>query len=245
MTISDDKLARHARHIAMPQMGMGGVHALIDAHVTVVGCGGLGSILASILAAAGVGSLRLVDPGNIELSNLPRQWVFHEEDCGRPKVDALATALKGNNSDVNIECVNRIFSRQDVEQTDIIADCTDNAASRQEIAYYTWASQKTLVSGAVVGLSGQLCVFKPNLGPCRACVFPENPSEEDSCTTMGVLNAAATSMAALQANQVIRELCGYGEPIYNRLWMVDFSDMTTQSITIKKNPHCKICGASS
>src|SRR5215472_6352694 len=219
MSLSDAEVERYARHLVLRQVGGPGQAKIRAASVLVVGAGGLGSPVALYLAAAGIGRLGLVDDDAVSLSNLQRQILFRTADVGRPKVQAGADALKALNPGVHIDIhALRLTGANAMELIagyDIVADGSDNFATRFLVNDACYFARKPLVSAAVTEFEGQLATYKayePGL-PCYRCLFPEPPppGAVPSCSETGVLGAAAGVMGTLQALEVIKEIAAVGE----------------------------------
>lgn len=249
--MDDDQLERYARHIILREIGGAGQQALLRARVLVVGGGGLGSPLIYYLAAAGVGTIGVVDDDIVGLSNLQRQILHRTADIDTPKVDSAARAVAALNPDVRL-VAHRLRLTADnaaalVGGYDIVADGSDNFDTRFLLNDVCYALGKTLVSGAILRFDGQLSTFKAHLGaphPCYRCLFPSPPPPEmiPNCAEGGVLGALAGTIGALQATEVVKEILDLGRSLSGRLLMHDALDMTFRTITVPKDPDCPLCG---
>ncbi|MBU6296682.1 MAG: molybdopterin-synthase adenylyltransferase MoeB [Alphaproteobacteria bacterium] len=246
MNLSDEELERYARHIVLREVGGAGQSRLKAARVLVVGAGGLGSPVALYLAAAGIGTLGIADFDSVSLSNLQRQIAHKTADVGRPKTASAAEAVHAINPHVKVE-THQIRLTPDnaldvIGGYDIVADGSDNFATRFLIADACFLAKKTLVSAAVSEFSGQLSTFKGR--PCYRCLFPEPPPPESapSCSETGVLGAAAGVMGTLQALEVLKEAAGTGESLAGRLLIYEALDTRFRSVTLRPDPACKLCG---
>ena len=246
MPLSDPELDRYARHIVLREVGGVGQAKIRAARVLVVGAGGLGSPVALYLAAAGVGTLGLVDDDRVSLSNLQRQILYRTSDVGRPKVEAAAGALKALNDGIKIEIhpvrlgpenVTALISRYD-----IIADGSDNFATRFLLNDACYFAGKTLVSAAVTEFEGQLSTYKG--APCYRCLFPAPPPDGTlpNCSETGVLGAAAGVMGSLQALEILKEITGAGTGLSGRLLIYDALSAAFRTVGLAPDPACPLCG---
>lgn len=251
MSLSDEELERYARHLVLRQVGGPGQAKIRGSRVLVVGAGGLGSPVALYLAAAGIGRLGLVDDDAVSLSNLQRQILFRTIDVGRPKVQAGADVLNALNPGVRIDAhAVRITSTNAMDlitDYDIVADGSDNFATRFLLNDACFFARKPLVSAAVTEFEGQLSTYKayePGL-PCYRCLFPAQPpaGTVPSCSETGVLGAAAGVMGSLQALEVLKEAAGLGTGLTGKLLI--YKALTTEFHTVRlaKDPACPLCGS--
>ena len=250
MSLSDEELDRYARHLVLRQIGGPGQAKIRATRVLVVGAGGLGNPVALYLAAAGIGALGLVDDDVVSLSNLQRQILFRTRDVGRAKVEAGAEALKALNPGVTIELHAVRLTTDNVMALiagyDIIADGSDNFATRFLLNDACFFAKKPLVSAAVTEFEGQLATYKgyePGL-PCYRCLFPTPPPEGTvpSCSETGVLGAAAGVMGSLQALEVLKEAAGLGTGLAGKILV--YKALTTEFHTARlpADPGCPLCG---
>lgn len=246
--LSDDDLERYARHLVLREVGGVGQAAIRRARVLVVGAGGLGSPCALYLAAAGVGAIGLVDDDAVALSNLQRQILFRTGDVGRSKVEAGAETLKALNPGVQIDLHPVRLTPGNaaalVGGYDIIADGSDNFATRFLLNDECFAAGKPLVSAAVTEFEGQLAVYAPG-GPCYRCLFPEPPpaGTVPSCSEAGVLGALAGVMGSLQALEILRLAAGIGSSSLGKLYVFDALRGNFRTTMLAKDPACPLCGA--
>ncbi len=249
--MDDDQLERYARHIILREIGGAGQQALLRARVLVVGGGGLGSPLIYYLAAAGVGTIGVVDDDVVGLSNLQRQILHRTADIDTPKVDSAARAVAALNPDIRLvphrERLTQANARALIGSYDIVADGSDNFDTRFLLNDVCFALGRTLVSGAILRFDGQLSTFKAHLGaghPCYRCLFPAPPPPEmiPNCAEGGVLGALAGTIGALQATEVVKEILGLGRSLSGRLVMHDALEMTFRTISVPKDPDCPLCG---
>ena len=252
LDFTDAELHRYSRHILLQDVGAIGQAKLRAARVLIIGAGGLGSPLALYLAAAGVGTLGLVDHDTLELSNLQRQVAHTTARIGHNKAASAAETLAGLNPEVRVEVHAR---RMDAEAAldlipryDIICDGTDNFPTRFLLGDACHLLGKPLVSAAVLRFEGQLSTYKAHLGaphPCHRCLHPEIPPEGlvPSCGEAGVLGAVTGVMGTLQATEVLKEILGIGEGMSGRLLLWDALDTRFRTVKLRRDPACALCGA--
>jgi molybdopterin/thiamine biosynthesis adenylyltransferase len=251
MTLSDDELDRYARHIVLREIGGAGQAKLKAARVLVIGAGGLGSPVVLYLAAAGVGTIGIVDDDTVSLSNLQRQIAHRTADIGRPKTESARDAMRAINPHVHVEMHPVRLTDENaqalIERYDIVADGSDNFATRFLVNDVCHALKKTLVSAAVTEFDGQLSTYKAHEAdnPCYRCLFPAPPPEGTvpSCSETGVLGAAAGVMGTLQVLEVIKEITGAGESMAGRLLIYEALTTRFRTVTFKRDPACALCGA--
>jgi len=251
MALSDDEIDRYARHIVLREVGGVGQRKLKDARVLVVGAGGLGSPVILYLAAAGVGTIGIVDFDTVSLSNLQRQIAHRTIDVGRPKTESARDAAIAINPNVRIEMHDVRLAPDNalalIGGYDIVADGSDNFATRFLINDSCFFAKKTLVSAAVTEFDGQLATFKAHEAgcPCYRCLFPEAPppGTAPSCSETGVLGAAAGVMGTLQALEVIKEIAGAGESMAGKLLIYEALTTRFRTVRFKPDPACALCGA--
>lgn len=245
------QLHRYARHIVLPEVGGTGQGTLLRSKVLVVGAGGLGSPLLLYLAAAGVGTIGVVDDDAVDLSNLQRQVIHDETSLGVPKVESAAARIRAINPDVTVEAHKARLTRDNVMDLigryDVVADGSDNFATRFLLNDACYFAGKTLVSAAILRFDGQVSTFKAHLGaphPCYRCVFPEPPPRGlvPSCSEGGVLGALAGLVGSLQATEVLKEILGIGESLSGSLLLMDTLNASYHRISVKRDPDCPLCG---
>ncbi len=246
---SEAEIQRYSRHILLREMGGIGQAKLKAAKVLVVGAGGLGSPLALYLAAAGIGTIGLVDADIVELSNLQRQIAHGVANLGQLKVASAAESLTRINPLVEVITHAQRLGPENVEQLiadyDLICDGTDNFTTRFLVADACVAAKKTLVSAAVLRFEGQISTFKPHQGgPCYRCLYPEPPPEGlvPPCSEAGVLGAVTGVMGTMQATEVIKEIAGIGQSLSGYLLVWDALAAEFRKIRLRKDPACPICG---
>ncbi len=255
MDFSEDQINRYARHILLREVGGDGQKKLLESKVLIIGAGGLGSPLIQYLAAAGVGTIGVVDDDVVDLSNLQRQVIHTTSDIGRLKVDSAAESVKDINPDVKLVPHKTRFTVANamelIEQYDLVADGSDNFATRFLVNDACFFAKKTLVSGAILRFDGQVATFKPhvhdasgNAGPCYRCIFREPPPEGQvpSCAQAGVLGALCGMIGSMQASEILKELMGIGESLSGSLLICDGLGSSFRKIKVKRDPGCPVCG---
>ncbi len=248
MDFTEDQLERYARHIRLSDVGKDGQSKFLAAKVLVVGAGGLGSPLIQYLAAAGVGTVGVIDDDTVDLSNLQRQVLHATDQIGAHKVDSAVRTVTGINPDVTI-VPHKVRLAADnaralVRDYDVVADGSDNFETRFVINDACFFEKKTLVSAAVLRFDGQLSTYKPHAGgPCYRCLYPQPPPPDDvwTCEQAGILGSVAGVMGSLQATEVLKEILGIGESMAGRLLIYDARDLTTRMVKVKPDPQCVLC----
>ena len=245
--LSPEQRERYSRHLLIPEIGVEGQQKLLDAKVLLLGAGGLGSPTALYLAAAGVGTLGIVDDDDVDLSNLQRQVIHSTQRIGIPKVDSAEESIHAINPDVNvIKYPVRIDGSnilEIIEGYDVIVDGVDNFPTRYLLNDASVRLKIPVVSASILGFDGQLSVFKPYEGPCYRCLFREPPPAElaPSCGANGVLGVLPGTMGLLQATEVIKLIVGIGEPAIGRLLLYDALGATLTEVRVHRDPDCPIC----
>ncbi len=245
---TEEQIHRYARHIVLPQLGGKGQRKLLDSRVLVVGVGGLGSPVSLYLAAAGVGTLGLVDNDVVDISNLQRQVIHRNENLGEPKVASAAAALRALNPEVCVIQHQVTFSSANAMELvagyDLVVECSDNFPSKYLASDVCVLANKPLVWGAVFQFDGQMSVVLPKLGPCYRCIFPTPPppGSVPSCVEAGVLGALVGIVGSWQALEVIKVLTGIGEPLVGRLLILDGLRSESDTVEVNRRSDCEICG---
>ncbi len=251
--LTEPQIRRYARHIVLAEIGGVGQARLIAARVLVVGAGGLGAPLLQYLAAAGIGTLGVIDHDTVDLSNLQRQVIHRTADIGVSKVESARRALAGINPEVTVHPHDERLTADNAEQIiagyDIVADGSDNFATRYLLNDVCYRLKKILVSAAILRFDGQISTYKAFEGaghPCLRCIFPAAPSEDalPSCAQAGVLGALAGTLGAFQATEVVKEILGIGRSLSGKLVMYDALAGAFDEMTIVKRPDCPTCGHS-
>ena len=245
--LTPEQRERYSRHMLVPEIDADGQQKLLDAKVLLLGAGGLGSPTALYLAAAGVGTLGIVDDDVVDLSNLQRQVIHTTARIGIPKVDSAEESIHALNPDVDVvKYQTRIDASNIVEiikDYDVIVDGVDNFPTRYLLNDATVRLKIPVVSASILGFDGQLSVFKPYDGPCYRCLFREPPPAElaPSCGANGVLGVLPGTMGLLQATEVVKLIVGIGEPAIGRLLLYDALGATLTEVKVHRDPECPIC----
>jgi len=246
-TLTAEQRERYSRHLLLPEVGVDGQQKLLDARVLLLGAGGLGSPAALYLAAAGVGTLGIVDNDEVDVSNLQRQVIHSSDRIGVPKVDSAEQTIAALNPDVKVEKYPVRLGAENILEIisgyDVIVDGLDNFPTRYLLNDASVRLQIPVVSAAILGFEGQLSVFKPYEGPCYRCLFPVPPPAElaPSCGANGVLGVLPGTMGLLQATEVIKLILGQGEPLIGRLLMYDALAARVAEVKVRRDPDCPIC----
>ena len=245
--LTPQQKSRYSRHLLLPEVGLEGQLKLLDAKVLLLGAGGLGSPTALYLAAAGVGTLGIVDDDVVDVSNLQRQVIHSEETLGESKVESAAAAIAKLNPDVKVE---KYATRLDasnimeiIEGYDVIVDGVDNFPTRYLLNDATVRLKIPVVSASILGFDGQLSIFAPYEGPCYRCLYPTPPPAElaPSCGANGVLGVLPGTMGLLQATEVIKLITETGDPLIGRLLLYDALATTFTELKVRRDPDCPIC----
>jgi molybdopterin/thiamine biosynthesis adenylyltransferase len=246
--MNDEQLLRYSRQIMLPQIDVEGQQKLLNAHVLIIGMGGLGSPAAIYLTAAGVGTMTLVDFDRVELSNLQRQIVHHNNDIGMPKVESAKRNLLSINPDVHITTIDARPDQQALEklvqQADVVLDASDNYDTRFAVNAACVAHRVALVSGAAIRFEGQISVFDKSRhdSPCYNCLYPASGDEEETCSENGILAPVVGIIGSMQALEAIKIICAIGETLVGRLLILDALSMSWRSMQLKPDPACPVCG---
>ena len=246
-SLSKEQRERYSRHLLVPEIGLEGQTKLLAAKVLLLGAGGLGSPTALYLAAAGVGTLGIVDDDDVDLSNLQRQVIHTTDGIGTPKVDSAERAIAAINPDVNVVKYQTRLDASNImeiiEGYDVIVDGVDNFPTRYLLNDATVRLDIPVVSASILGFDGQLSVFKPHDGPCYRCLYPVPPPAElaPSCGANGVLGVLPGTMGLLQATEVIKLVTGAGEPLVGRLLLYEALGATFTELKVRRDPECEIC----
>jgi sulfur-carrier protein adenylyltransferase/sulfurtransferase len=246
-TLSAEQRERYSRHLLLPEVGPEGQQKLLDAKVLLLGAGGLGSPAALYLAAAGVGTLGIVDDDDVDVSNLQRQVIHSSERVGVPKVDSAEQTINALNPDVKVKKYPVRMGPENIMDIlpgyDVVVDGLDNFPTRYLLNDASVRLQIPVVSAAILGFEGQLSVFNPYDGPCYRCLFPVPPPAElaPSCGANGVLGVLPGTMGLLQATEVIKLILGEGDPLIGRLLMYDALAASFSEVKVRRDPQCPIC----
>jgi len=246
-TFTPEQRQRYSRHFLLPEVGVEGQQKLLDAKVLLLGAGGLGSPTALYLAAAGVGTLGIVDDDVVDVSNLQRQVIHATSRVGVPKVDSAEQAINDLNPDVEVRKYQTRLDASNIidiiKDYDIVVDGVDNFPTRYLLNDASVRLKIPVVSAAILGFEGQLSVFAPYEGPCYRCLFRQPPPAElaPSCGANGVLGVLPGTMGLLQATEVVKLIIGEGDPLIGRLLIYDALGATTTELKVRRDPECPIC----
>ncbi len=249
LDFTEDEIARYSRHILLDEVGGTGQARLRAARILIVGAGGLGSPALLYLAAAGIGTIGLVDDDHVDLSNLQRQIAHTTDRVGAAKVRSAAAAAQAINPAVTIEPYETRLTAANaldlVGRYDLVCDGSDNFDTRFLVADACTLARRTLVSAAVLRFDGQLSVFKPHTGgPCYRCLHPAPPPPGlvPSCSQAGILGAVTGVMGTLQATEALKEIIGIGDSLSGRLLLWDALSARMRTIKLPRDPACSLCG---
>jgi sulfur-carrier protein adenylyltransferase/sulfurtransferase len=245
--LTREQKERYGRHLLLPELGAEGQAKLLDAKVLLLGAGGLGSPTALYLAAAGVGTLGIVDDDDVDLSNLQRQVIHTTRGVGTPKVDSAEAAINALNPDVEVVKYPVRLDASNIMEIiqgyDVIVDGVDNFPTRYLLNDATVRLGIPVVSASILGFDGQLSIFAPHDGPCYRCLYPVPPPAElaPSCGANGVLGVLPGTMGLLQATEVVKLVAGIGEPLIGRLLLYEALSATFTELKVRRDPQCPIC----
>ena len=247
--LTDAELERYARHVILDEVGEEGQLKLLQSKVLVVGAGGLGSPILLYLAAAGVGTIGIIDHDVVDVTNLQRQIIHTTDEIGDAKVASAAEKIEALNPDVEViehrMRLNAANAIDIVSQYDIVVDGSDNFTARYVTNDACFFAKKTLVSAALVRFEGQLSTYKPHEGgPCYRCLFPSAPDADlvPRCDTVGILGSVAGVLGCMQATEVLKEILGIGTGLQGQLVLFDAWDMNQRKIKTRRDPGCALCG---
>jgi len=247
--LPDADLLRYSRHLLLDDIGIEGQRRILQSRVLIIGAGGLGSPAAMYLACSGVGSITLVDDDSVDLTNLQRQIMHSTKSIGQAKVLSAQNTLAQLNPSVQVQALqtraDAQLLRTLVAEADVVLDCCDNFQTRHAINAACVQQGVPLVSGAAIGMDGQIAVYDPRdaNAPCYACVFaPDAPPEEARCATMGVLAPLVGVIGAMQALEALKLLARTGTSLSGYLLMLDTRSMEWTRLRVQKNPACAVCG---
>jgi sulfur-carrier protein adenylyltransferase/sulfurtransferase len=246
--LSNEEIARYSRHLIMPEVALDGQKKLKQARVLTIGAGGLGSPLGLYLAAAGVGTLGIVDFDVVDESNLQRQIIHGTSDLGRPKMESAREKIEDINPNVNVEAFEEALTSENAleifEDFDVIVDGTDNFPTRYLVNDACVLLEKPNVYGSIFRFEGQASVFYAEEGPCYRCLYPEPPPPGlvPSCAEGGVLGILPGAIGTIQATETVKLLLGIGEPLIGRLLLYDALTLRFREMKLRKDPNCPVCG---
>jgi len=247
INFNDEQLLHYSRQIMLPNFGVEGQQRLQDAHVVIMGAGGLGSPAAMYLAAAGIGTLTLVDFDTVDHSNLQRQIIHNIDSVGESKVDSAKNTLQKINPEVNIHCIDRRLDQDELESlicgTACVIDATDNFETRFLVNRACVSQQVALVSAAAIQYEGQISVFDftRDDSACYACLYAEGGEENTNCSDNGILAPVVGILGSMQALEAIKLICSIGDTLKNRLLIFDAMALQWRTMKLKKDANCPVC----
>jgi len=247
-SLTDAQLEQYSRHILLPEIDTEGQQRFLQSKVLIIGLGGLGSPTAMYLASSGVGHITLCDHDHVELGNLQRQIIHRHKDVKRAKVESACDTLKSINPDTHISTVNQKLTgkllNEQVKHADLVIDACDNFETRFEINQACIDHKTSLVSGAAIGMSGQVAIFNHKTNsPCYRCLYSNNDNHEnEDCLSNGVLAPLVGIIGSIMATEALKVLADFGTSLAGRLLVVNAYDMTMRPITLNKDPECPACG---
>lgn len=246
----DEQLLRYSRHILLDELGIEAQQRFLESHALVIGAGGLGAPVCMYLAAAGVGTLTVIDPDRVDLTNLQRQIIHTTASIGQAKVLSAQATLRGLNPDVVVHAVearaDETLLAHHVPLAGVVLDCSDNFATRHAVNRACVAAKVPLVSGAALRFDGQIATFdaRDAQSPCYACIFPPDEAfEEVACSTMGVFAPLVGIIGALQAAEALKVIAGVGQTLAGRLQMYDALSAEWNTMRIARQAECPVCGS--
>ena len=249
--LSSEQRARYSRHLLIPEVGEEGQQRLLDARVLLVGAGGLGSPASLYLAAAGVGTLGIVDADVVDESNLQRQIIHSTDSLGEPKVLSAKRTIEALNPDVHVKPFEERLTSENIDRIlgegwDVIVDGADNFPTRYLVNDASVWHGIPVVHGSIFRFEGQATVFSPGNGPCYRCLFPQPPPPElaPSCAEGGVLGVLPGIIGSLQANETLKLILDRGETLAGRLLLFDALGTTLEEVNVRRDPYCPVCGDS-
>ena len=249
VSLTPQQRSRYSRHTLIPEVGEAGQIKLLDSRVLMIGAGGLGSPSALYLAAAGVGTLGIIDGDTVDESNLQRQILHSTTTLGEHKVDSAKRTIQALNPDVNVVTYPERLTSENVDRIlaegwDVIVDGADNFPTRYLVNDASVWHDIPVVHGSIFRFEGQVTVFKPKAGPCYRCLFPSPPPPElaPSCAEGGVLGVLPGIVGSIQANETIKQLLGIGDPLVGRLLLFDALEPSFTEVRLKRDPGCPVCG---
>lgn len=248
LTLNDEELLRYSRQIMLPRFDVAGQLALKKSTVLIIGIGGLGCPVALYLAGTGIGHLILVDDDEVEISNLPRQIAHTEKRLGDKKVDSAQQQIQALNSATKITTYASRLSDSELddllEQVDVVADCTDNFSTRQQINRFCFENKIPLVSGAAIRMEGQITVFdaRDSHSPCYHCLYSADIEQELTCSQNGVMSPLVGLIGSYQAIEVVKVLTNLGEPLVGRVQLFDGMTSQWREFKLIRDPKCAVCG---
>ncbi len=248
VVLGADQKRRYSRHLLIPEVGSEGQAKLLDAKVLFIGAGGLGASGLLYLAAAGVGTIGIVDFDTVDLTNLQRQVIHTTDRVGQKKTDSAALSIRALNPDIDVRLYEEMLTEANVDRLiegyDVIVDGTDTFETRYTLNDAAVRARIPVVHASVFRFEGQLTVFKPYEGPCYRCLYPSPPPPElaPGCSVAGVLGVVPGTMGMLEATEALKLILGIGEPLVGRLLLYDALEASFQELKLRRDPHCPACG---
>ncbi|HMN61033.1 MAG TPA: molybdopterin-synthase adenylyltransferase MoeB [Anaerolinea sp.] len=246
--LSQEEILRYSRHLILPDVGLEGQQKLKQSSVLLIGSGGLGAPIALYLAAAGIGHIGVVDYDSVEDSNLQRQIIHDTRGIGRRKVESARSRMADLNPFIQVDAIDEVFTSENAMEIangyDILVDGTDNFPTRYLLNDLAVLTHRPFIYGSIFRFEGQVSVFDARSGPCYRCLFPEPPpaGSVPTCAEGGVFGVLPGTVGSIQATEVLKILLGIGEPLIGRLLLYDALDMSMQTVRLRKNPDCLVCG---
>lgn len=246
--LTQAEILRYSRHLILPDVGLEGQQKLKQSSVLLIGSGGLGAPIALYLAAAGIGHIGLVDYDSVEDSNLQRQIIHDTRGIGRRKVESARSRMVDLNPFIQVDAIDEVFTSENAMEIadgyDILMDGTDNFPTRYLLNDLAVLTRRPFIYGSIFRFEGQVSVFDARTGPCYRCLFPEPPpaGSVPTCAEGGVFGVLPGTVGSIQATEVLKILLGIGEPLIGRLLLYDALDMSMQTVRLRKNPDCLVCG---
>jgi len=246
--LTDNKLLKYSRQIMLPQIDIAGQEKLNNAHVVIVGLGGLGSPVAMYLATAGIGKLTLIDDDHVDQSNLQRQIIHNENSIGKSKVNSAKEAIQALNSDCSVNTINKRLNEREFESllsdANVLVDCCDNFETRFLLNRVCFKTKTPLVSGSAIRWEGQLTTFTMEENtPCYQCLYDENSSTDQTCSQNGVVGPVVGIIGSMQALEAIKVITGTGALCVGELTLIDGIDMSFHKIKFSKKDECPVCSS--
>lgn len=248
MSFTEEQITRYSRHILLPEVGGKGQKKLSQAKVFIVGAGGLGCPVAYYLAAAGIGTIGLIDSDVVDLSNLQRQVLHHTPDVGRSKVQSAKEKILALNPDVNVQTHEGRFTSENARELicnyDVIIDGVDNFPAKFLINDVCIMERKPLIHGGILRFEGRVFTIKPHESACYRCIFknPPPPGVVPTCQEAGIIGVVAGIIGTVQATEAIKLILNIGRPLTDRILDFDARTTTFREIRVKRNPNCQLCG---
>lgn len=246
--LTDNQLLKYSRHIMLPQIDVAGQEKLNNAHVVIVGLGGLGSPVAMYLATAGVGNLTLIDDDQVDVSNLQRQVIHTQKSMGKKKVTSAKETIKSLTSDCSVKTIDKRLNEKEFEHllsdVSVLVDCCDNFETRFLLNRVCYKTKTSLVSGSAIRWEGQLTTFTMEENtPCYQCLYDENSSTDQTCSQNGVVGPVVGIIGSMQALEAIKVITGAGELCVGELTLFDGLDMSFHKIKYSEKDECAVCGS--